>query len=560
MPQGIKKFWTPEVARRDWRQLMLMRLLIQCYQFTWDPDLLALAEATTDTFYDPEGELLLSKNRPYHSSTYKTQVDVAALLDAWRITGQRRYYDMALKVSDYWWKTLLGAWPIFYFNPQGRIGQFLYDETGDPSYAQGLLIQMRQAATACDPETGHGDRQAGRPHRGRGCLVRVQRHPLRPGGRRALRRRPDAYGGLGRLGRFRRRHVSVRDEGRHAVADRPDEDLRRQERRHEGRQRRQRQLRRRRSDVCQGAGRRRGDFPRQQGRAGRLLPPDVGLLGPAFCAGQSSGARWCCTLRATGSRARRWPPRRAGTSPSRPRPAARRSISTDRPWSMTPAASRWPTSRCRAAGPICRPTGPGCGASKRSRPGSFASTTCRRSSPPAAPDSFFMPPVEWVEGRAADGRAAGSCRARRSSPGPAPTRRTRPSTSIPTARSSSTAAHRAPTSKARQFLPFPQGTIEFFVKATWDVADLPDGTGYLVRLIAAPEDWTLGYMKNSKSENWMASHCLYGYFMTDGRDGRTSMRDYRRTVFQPGQWTHVAWVWGPKEYSSMVAAQPRAGA
>jgi hypothetical protein len=103
-----------------------------------------------------------------------------------------------------------------------------------------------------------------------------------------------------------------------------------------------------------------------------------------------------------------------------------------------------------------------------------------------------------------------------------------------------------------QFLPFPQGTIEFFVRPSWDVADLPDGTGYLVRLIAAPEDWTLGYMKNSKSENWMASHCLYGYFMTDGRDGRTSMRDYRRTVFEPGRWTHVAWVWGPKEYTSMV--------
>lgn len=35
-------------------------------------------------------------------------------------------------------------------------------------------------------------------------------------------------------------------------------------------------------------------------------------------------------------------------------------------------------------------------------------------------------------------------------------------------------------------------------------------------------------------------------------DGRRSMRDYRRTVFAPGQWTHVAWAWGSKEYSSMV--------
>jgi hypothetical protein len=110
-----------------------------------------------------------------------------------------------------------------------------------------------------------------------------------------------------------------------------------------------------------------------------------------------------------------------------------------------------------------------------------------------------------------------------------------------------------PDDQGARFLPLQQGTIEFFVKTTWDVADLPDGTGYLVRLIASPEDWTLGYMKNSKSEDWLASHCLYGYFMTDGARGRISMRDYRRTVLQCGQWAHVAWVWGPQEYSSMVA-------
>ena len=60
--EGIKKFWTPQGARRDWRQLMLMRLVMQCYEFTWDPELLALAEATTDMFEDPQGELLLTKN------------------------------------------------------------------------------------------------------------------------------------------------------------------------------------------------------------------------------------------------------------------------------------------------------------------------------------------------------------------------------------------------------------------------------------------------------------------------------------------------------------------
>ena len=85
------------------------------------------------------------------------------------------------------------------------------------------------------------------------------------------------------------------------------------------------------------------------------------------------------------------------------------------------------------------------------------------------------------------------------------------------------------------------------------MAELSDRTGYLVRMIAKPAHWTLGYQKNSVSDNWMLSHSLYGYFYPDGRDGRVTMRDYRRTVFTPGKWAHVAWVWGPHEYRSTVA-------
>jgi len=548
--EGIKKFWTPEIARRDWRQLMLMRLLIQCYQFTWDPELLALAEATTDMFYDPEGEVLLSKDRPYHSTTYKTQVDVAALLDAWRITGQRRYYDMAWKVSDYWWKALLGAWPIFYFNPQGRIGQFLYDETGDPSYAQGLLIQMRQAATACDPESGDvmgkqdgriGAEDASFVFSGipfaQEVVVRsgVDRVPL------AAWAGWDDFGGdtclYAMKGDTQSLTVQMKTSGARGGATKVES-----------------------AAIANTGG---GDLMYTKEQGGGEATFHVGKDAPEGCYRLTSGhlgAHFALANRpaqmvlyAPGY----WQPRPKMLPTARwyfsvPAEARGAQIYFDGPAILYAPADKPLADKPLAGGWVDLPA---------DRPGlwSFEAIEARlvrvHDLPPVfaagEPDRFFMPPVEWVKDA--------------------------PPLAVPPLPAGTTFIHGAGADPANQaiyldsnrtfvldggtprgddqggqFLPFPQGTIEFFVNANWDVADLPDGTGYLVRMIATPDDWTLGFMKNSKSESWMASHCLYGYFMTDGRDGRTSMRDYRRTVFEPGQWTHVAWVWGPKEYTSMV--------
>ena len=150
---GIKKIWSPGRARQEWRMLMTMRLIVQAYGFTWDPELRAMADATAELFVDREGAIGLTKNRPLRSSTYKTNVDVRALIEAWETIGNMRYYNAAMKVSRYWWEQLLGRYPLIYCNPQGLIGSFLYKETGDPHYAEGLAVQLRQIATMYDPET-----------------------------------------------------------------------------------------------------------------------------------------------------------------------------------------------------------------------------------------------------------------------------------------------------------------------------------------------------------------------------------------------------------------------
>ena len=155
---GVKHTWTPALARRDGRALVLLRMLTQAYAFTWDPQLRDMAEATMDAVYKPDAELGLFQKRTYYeteerNTAYKTQVDVRAVIEAWQVLGGRRYHDIAMKLSRYWWQKFLGEWPLFYCNPHALVGSFLYRETGDPRYVQGSAFQVRQAASAYDPET-----------------------------------------------------------------------------------------------------------------------------------------------------------------------------------------------------------------------------------------------------------------------------------------------------------------------------------------------------------------------------------------------------------------------
>jgi len=151
--QGIKTVWTPAAAKRTSRILALQRLLTQCYGFTWDPDLYDLADATTDLFEDREGELLLTKDRPYNSSSYKTQVDIRCLINAWEILGAPRYRDMAMTIARHWWNRQLGTSGFGYNIPMALIGNFLYHQTGDPVYAQAVAVSARHCISQYDPET-----------------------------------------------------------------------------------------------------------------------------------------------------------------------------------------------------------------------------------------------------------------------------------------------------------------------------------------------------------------------------------------------------------------------
>jgi len=152
--EGVKRAWTPAKAAHTWRPLMLFRLLTQAYTFTHDPVLRAMAEETFERFVDFDTALGLSKEfRPYQSTSYKTNVDNRAIIEGWQVFGKERYRKLAHRLAEYWWQ-LLGTNPIIYTNPQPRIGSFLYNETGKDVYADLLALQLRRAARTYDPETG----------------------------------------------------------------------------------------------------------------------------------------------------------------------------------------------------------------------------------------------------------------------------------------------------------------------------------------------------------------------------------------------------------------------
>lgn len=85
-----------------------------------------------------------------------------------------------------------------------------------------------------------------------------------------------------------------------------------------------------------------------------------------------------------------------------------------------------------------------------------------------------------------------------------------------------------PSGDGGRFLPFKQGTIEFYIRPYWSTFDLwPRGQKVLVRMPADGQDWILQYAVYPEKERWppmrsLYSHVLRGSFITTepGRNNR----------------------------------------
>ena len=115
--EGIKNHLT--YTSEHSRIFQTAKSIAQVYQLTEDPDLLlALKKLTVSKgsygpfVYDPEGYLLLAKDRSFDSTTYKTQTDVGGMINIWEITGIDIWKQMSLRTAKYWNNTYMGKSPF----------------------------------------------------------------------------------------------------------------------------------------------------------------------------------------------------------------------------------------------------------------------------------------------------------------------------------------------------------------------------------------------------------------------------------------------------------------
>lgn len=143
--KAFKKHWSPE--NRDWRIFMTLRMLLQLYGFTGDPEYRRMLEAgAASSAYDPDGALLLTSDRPYKSSTYKTNTDIGNMIEINDALGTARWREMARRTARFWFLNLLGKSPL-----QRISGEYLpflaADNKADaPAIAQLLDYNLRLSA------------------------------------------------------------------------------------------------------------------------------------------------------------------------------------------------------------------------------------------------------------------------------------------------------------------------------------------------------------------------------------------------------------------------------
>ncbi len=534
--EGLKRGWQP--GRRDWRPLMVFRTLTQCYGFTWDPRLRALAEGTFDAFTDGAGELLLTKNRPYNSSSYKTQVDVRGIIEGWRLLGDPKYRRTALALAWHWWHLNVGTFPVNYMNPMGVCGNFLYEETGDPSIPAGLDYAIRRAATLKAPV---------------GASAIASLFESLPYAMDVVARCPPLAS-----------WAACNDYG---------------------------------SPVS---------IAVNKGNNGVV---DLTILNPPTELGRQFGLRGIGIVDPWGQDLHRVLERSSGAAAARipkdapggcyeivPSESGEHFVLAGGPTPMVlHATNYWSLPELAPAGRVYfkvtedsaeariffegrarlfDPQGQAFGAADgvqgwidlpADKPGlwSFEPLENRlvrgQNFPPfyafGRPENYFMPPIAWeraarVEALPAAGPAADAVFV----PGAIPESGNQ-ALSLAGRRSFEVAAGPAhPSGDGGQYLPYRSGTIEFFLRPYWATFDL--GTGNVqrsfVRILNDKSPWVLLYRLDPEGvlENLAPkdpSHALYGRIMLDTSPQPANLRVWRtQAIFERGEWTHVAWSWGPE--------------
>lgn len=155
--EGIKNHLT--YTSEHSRIFQTAKSIAQVYQLTEDPDLLlslqklTLSSGSNGPFvYDPEGYLLLAKDRTFDSTTYKSQTDVGGMINIWEITGIDIWKQMSLRTAEYWNNFYMGKSP--FHRIAGNYKSFLYYNSGKSSLSSIIDLSFRNKNIKYDENTG----------------------------------------------------------------------------------------------------------------------------------------------------------------------------------------------------------------------------------------------------------------------------------------------------------------------------------------------------------------------------------------------------------------------
>lgn len=538
---GVKQAWSPERVKREWRIFMMLRALIQTYTSTWDSTIRAMAEATADVLIDEEGALWVTKEKPFASS-YKTQTDIVVMQEAWQVFGDPRFRETLSRLSRFWWGNHLGGKPINYGNPDGFAGYFLYNETGDPSVVEEFLNKMRRMVTHQGRGSGE-DRHVAVSNlrfilQGIGYAMDVIRRAGGPAGQYASWAGCEDFGFPVSFCVKKGKDESVRLDylGPSSTEVRGVVTVRQVDKKSNWG-----------LDLITMK-------ERTQGPARVVIPKDApgGLyeVKPT----QEGGHFILCDSRAP----------LVVYAPEYWRPSPEQSPSAQVYFTLpkdSKDAQVFFETETRLFTPDGKPFGggksvrgwvdlpadrPGLWSFRQEAPG----VVRVRNAPPFFamddPEAWFDPGIAWKR-EAAPPAAEAISKETVYVPGAVQTEGNRAIYFAGRRQLTIQGGSPHPSGDGRMFLPHKEGTIEFWFKPNWSTFELK--SPYWQRLFWSPTEekgayWELAYIMQPRYANWFFKQSLYAYFQADSPTQRhMSSKTYRRTLFERGEWTHIAWVW-----------------
>ena len=151
---AAKRRWTPSILMHPTYPAFTLLRLAQAYAFTWDRDLRDLCSASMDMLEDRQSRLGVNKYAYSREEPRGKAMDVSrAYFEGWDLIGETRYYDVARKIGDYVFHTSLLKAIDGYVPTMGRVAAFLYDDRPDKILAENMYAQALRLPPLYNPET-----------------------------------------------------------------------------------------------------------------------------------------------------------------------------------------------------------------------------------------------------------------------------------------------------------------------------------------------------------------------------------------------------------------------